>query len=121
VGSLVVLSACGGGSTAPALPLDYRSWTHTKTALRLDPTKNNSGLHHIYANPQALQALKAGGPYPEGSRLVFNLYEAKLGGDQATGTYIAARDDEPESGLLRSLPCFYQAEGFRLLRIRRVR
>src|SRR3990172_11231391 len=35
------------------------------------------GIHHIYANPEALKALTKGGTFPDGSVLVFGLLEAK--------------------------------------------
>jgi hypothetical protein len=35
------------------------------------------GIHHVYANDRALRALKRGGPFPDGSVLVFDLLEAR--------------------------------------------
>jgi hypothetical protein len=35
------------------------------------------GIHHIYANPKALAALRAGQPFPDGSVLVLDVLEAR--------------------------------------------
>jgi hypothetical protein len=35
------------------------------------------GIHHIYANPEALGAFVKGGTFPDGSVIVFDLLEAK--------------------------------------------
>jgi hypothetical protein len=70
-------------------PDGYRSWTHVKSMLihskdhpLYDPF---GGLHHVYVNDKGLKTLKAGGVYPDGSILVFDLYEAKEEG----GAYVA--------------------------------
>ena len=65
----------GSVTTAAGYPEDYRSWTHVKT-LTLHaghplevPFK---GIHHVYANPAALEGLGSGN-YPDGAVLVFDL------------------------------------------------
>ncbi|MGB5474500.1 MAG: cytochrome P460 family protein [Gammaproteobacteria bacterium] len=72
-------------TTAAGYPEDYRSWTHVKT-LTLHaghplevPFK---GIHHVYANPAALEGLRSGS-YPDGAVLVFDLLEA-VSADHAT-------------------------------------
>ena len=71
--------AFASGETAKVdYPSGYRDWTHVKSMILLenhpfaDPF---GGLHHIYANDIALEALKNRTPYPDGSVLVFDLME----------------------------------------------
>ncbi len=76
---------------APGLkyPEGYRSWTHVKSMLihskdhpLYDPF---GGLHHVYVNDKGEKALKNGGTYPDGSLLVFDLYDVK----DDNGAYVA--------------------------------
>jgi hypothetical protein len=75
--------------TVPALagpptvdyPTGYRKWAHVKSMV-IHSDKNPmfgafGGIHHIYANPQALGAYVKGGTFPDGSVIVFDLLEAK--------------------------------------------
>ena len=60
-------------------PVGYRDWTHVKTMAILPGHslyETFGGIHHVYANVKALQALKEGGIYPDGSVLIFDLLEA---------------------------------------------
>jgi hypothetical protein len=70
-------------------PEGYRSWTHVKSMLihskdhpLYDPF---GGLHHVYVNDKGEKALKNGGTYPDGSVLVFDLYDVK----DDNGAYVA--------------------------------
>lgn len=57
-------------------PEGYREWAHNKSMLieKGHPLYNNfGGIHHVYANRPALEALRRGGPYPDGSVFVFDL------------------------------------------------
>jgi hypothetical protein len=70
-------------------PEGYRSWTHVKSMLihskdhpLYDPF---SGLHHVYVNDKGLKAVKNGGTYPDGSVLVFDLYDVQ----EDNGAYVA--------------------------------
>lgn len=59
-----------------AYPEGYRQWTHVKSmAIQPGHALENpfQGLHHIYANPQAMKGYDTGN-FPESCRLV-------LGGD----------------------------------------
>lgn len=60
-------------------PSGWRNWTHTKTmAITSDQHPLFAafgGVHHIYVNSVGLKAAKSGGPYPDGSVLVFDLLE----------------------------------------------
>ncbi|MCC6347090.1 MAG: cytochrome P460 family protein [Nitrospirales bacterium] len=63
-------------------PEGYRDWTHVKSMVirKGHPLYESfGGIHHVYANDKALKAMKAGTPYPDGSVLIFDLFEAKSG------------------------------------------
>jgi hypothetical protein len=73
-----------GGKTVK-YPDGYRNWTHVKSMVIQEGHplyEAFGGIHHIYANDQALKALKKGLPYPKNAVLVFDLLEAK-GEDKA--------------------------------------
>lgn len=59
-------------------PADYRQWTHVKSMV-LEPGhplyESFGGIHHLYANKQALQGYQSG-RFPDGSVIVFDLLEA---------------------------------------------
>jgi len=61
-------------------PAGYRSWAHVKSMV-IQPGHplydSFGGIHHIYANPPALEALKMRRPYPDGAVLVFDLLETR--------------------------------------------
>lgn len=60
-------------------PQGYRQWTHVKT---MTIEKGHAlydafgGIHHIYANPKAMQGYR-NGRFVDGSVIVFDLLEAK--------------------------------------------
>ncbi|MCS7000325.1 MAG: cytochrome P460 family protein [Bacteroidota bacterium] len=70
------------GTDTPLVPYPdgYRSWTHVKTLLLLPGHplyEGFGGMHHIYANDKAAEVLRKGGNhFPDGSILVFDLFEA---------------------------------------------
>lgn len=66
--------AAGKGDT---LFTDYRSWQHVKSMVIPDKANGLYGFHHVYVEPKALAAYKAGKGYPEGSHLVVPFYEIK--------------------------------------------
>ena len=59
-------------------PKDYRHWNHAKTMI-LEPghplASPFEGLHNIYVNEKGLEAHKKGTAFPDGSMLVFDLFE----------------------------------------------
>jgi hypothetical protein len=79
----LTLLAC----TAPALAADapqvpypdgYRSWHHVKSMLIQEGHPlfaSFGGIHHLYANPKALEGYESG-TFPDGSVIVFDLLEA---------------------------------------------
>ncbi len=77
----VLVAACGTKATSDNAgvdyPSDYRSWQHVKSMIIQpghaleDPF---GGMHHIYANSQAMNAL-IGGRYEDGAVFVFDLLD----------------------------------------------
>jgi len=84
---LVASVALGAGADKPKLaasagleiayPEGYRTWTHVKSQIAT-PTHSRAaaigGIHHIYANDQAMKGYKSGS-FPDGSIIVFDLLE----------------------------------------------
>lgn len=68
---------------AVAFPEGYRSWTHVKSMVILpghalaDPFQ---GIHHIYANPAAVQGYRTG-KWPDGATIAFDLLNYAEGGN----------------------------------------
>lgn len=62
----------GERNDAVAYPLDYRSWTHVKSAL-IGPQspfyERYGGIHHIYANEKAMTGYRSG-EFQDGSVIV---------------------------------------------------
>lgn len=66
------------GDQAVDYPEDYRDWTHVKSMLISEghPLYDTfGGLHHLYANEEAMQGY-AEGEFPDGSVIAFDLLEA---------------------------------------------
>jgi len=62
-----------------SFPLDYREWSHVKSALvgpQSPAFATEAGIHHIYANRPALAGY-ATGTFPDGSILVYDLLEIR--------------------------------------------
>lgn len=65
------------GAEAP-YPEGYRHWTHIKSAYIGEGSaafKRFGGMHHIYANREAMEGYRTG-RFPPGSVLVFDLLDA---------------------------------------------
>jgi hypothetical protein len=62
-----------------AYPAGFRDWNHVRSAL-VGPAspayQEYGGLHHIYANAKAMEGYRDG-KFPNGSVLVFDLFETK--------------------------------------------
>jgi hypothetical protein len=60
-------------------PAGYRNWSHVKSMV-IQQGHNFydmfGGIHHVYANKKAFEALTKGQPYPDGAVFVFDLLEA---------------------------------------------
>src|SRR5260221_1603587 len=84
---LAATAAIGAASAALAdgpevpFPLGYRHWVHIRTGWIGEGSPaypHFGGFHHIYANPAALKGY-AGGSFPVGSVLVFDVLTTKAG------------------------------------------
>jgi len=64
-----------------AYPTGFRKWPFVKSMVIYSDKHplfaQFGGLHHVYANAEAMRALVKGGTFPDGSVLVFDLLEAK--------------------------------------------
>src|SRR3989475_12206627 len=64
-----------------AYPTGYRKWAFVKSMVIYSDKHplfaEFGGLHHVYANAEAMRALVKGGTFPDGSVLVLDLLEAK--------------------------------------------
>ena len=69
------------------LPTGYRTWFHVNTMVvdKGSPLfEALGGMHNVYANAQAVAALKKGGPYPNGSQFVTDLHDFTI----TEGSYV---------------------------------
>lgn len=60
-------------------PKEFRKWAHVKSVLvgpQSTAFKTEGGIHHIYANPKALEGYETGN-FPDGSVIVYDLLETK--------------------------------------------
>jgi len=62
-------------------PAGYRQWPHVKSMVIFSDKHplfaQFGGMHHIYANADAMRAYTKGGTFADGSVIVFDLLEAK--------------------------------------------
>jgi hypothetical protein len=83
--ALIVGATLGAQSPAQVTyPEGYRDWTHVKSMViqQGHPLFDSfGGIHHIYANPSAADALRASKPFPDGAVLVFDLLSANANGN----------------------------------------
>lgn len=83
--SLALAGAALAGDNAAevAYPAGYRGWQHVKSMV-INPGHALydafGGIHHLYANPQAVTGY-ASGKFPDGAVIVFDLLEAKTEGN----------------------------------------
>jgi hypothetical protein len=77
--SLMPLAAAMAAGPEVPFPAGYRSWTHISSAWIGEGGlgfPRFGGMHHIYANPAAVQGYRTG-TFPAGSVLVFDVLETK--------------------------------------------
>lgn len=97
------------GSDAPPVPYPsgYRDWTHVKSMViqQGHPLfEAFGGIHHLYANKQALEGYRKGA-FPDGAVIVFDLLEAKAadntiqeGGRKVVGVMVKNAKKWPTTG-----------------------
>lgn len=75
---LAGIAAAADSTSAVPYPNGYRSWTHVKSMV-IEPGHSLydafGGIHHLYANAQAMQGYRSG-KFADGSVIVFDLLEA---------------------------------------------
>lgn len=81
VGLALATAVCAqAGAAGDSLKLpDYRLWNHVKSMVILPGHPLHDafgGMHHVYVNDIGLKASREGGAYPDGSILVFDLFES---------------------------------------------
>jgi len=87
---LLPMTASQASSAEPprvAFPEGYRNWFHVKSATVNEGNKafaRFGGIHHIYANAQAVKGFQAG-TFPDGAVLVFDVLELKTNNEDKTG------------------------------------
>ncbi|MEO7996296.1 MAG: cytochrome P460 family protein [Gemmatimonadaceae bacterium] len=59
-------------------PEGYRSWVHISSAVDTSGPRG-AGMHHIYANPQAMEGYRSG-KFPNGSFIVFDRLNVNVNG-----------------------------------------
>ncbi len=76
---LLLLPAVSAVAAEVAYPEGWRSWHHVKSMV-IEPGhplyEAFGGIHHIYANPKALEGYRTG-KFPDGAVIIFDLLEAK--------------------------------------------
>jgi hypothetical protein len=77
---LAVGATAAFAATTPEVPhpTNYRDWTHVKSMIIQPGHSLHSsfgGIHHLYANEQALQGYRSG-KFPDGAVIAFDLLEA---------------------------------------------
>ncbi|UTP38918.1 cytochrome P460 family protein [Phenylobacterium sp. LH3H17] len=77
--ALTVMTCLGQAASSaveePAYPEGYRRWTHVLSGVSNANFNRYEGLHNIYANPKAVEGYKSSGAFPDGSVIVFDLFE----------------------------------------------
>lgn len=72
-------SCAAFADTGVAYPAKYRADVHVKSMV-INPGHPLygavGGMHHIYANGKAMAGYKAGGKFPDGAVITFDLFEA---------------------------------------------
>lgn len=77
--ALVAAAPLQAGDTAVPYPEGYRDWRHVKTMVieQGHPLYDSfGGIHHLYANAPALEGYRSAGDFPDGSVIIFDLFEA---------------------------------------------
>lgn len=69
------------GTSLVKYPAGHRRWAHVKSMViqKGHPLYDAfGGIHHIYANRKAAEAIRSGKPFADGAVLIFDLLEAKM-------------------------------------------
>jgi Cytochrome P460 len=80
VATFTLIALAAPPAPSVAFPKDYRRWVHSKSMVIPDKAHGLYGFHHVYVEPKALDAYKAGSGYGDGVRLVVPFHDVKEGG-----------------------------------------
>jgi hypothetical protein len=83
---LSVAATTAVADTEVAYPAGYRDWHHLKSMVIQEGHPLFAafgGIHHLYANPLAMQGYKAG-KFPDGSVIVFDLLDVQAADNALT-------------------------------------
>lgn len=84
--AVAFLPPAAAGAAEVAFPEGWRDWKHVKSMV-IEPGhplwESFGGIHHIYANPKAVQGYRSS-TFPDGSVIVFDLLEAVRKDDAIT-------------------------------------
>jgi Cytochrome P460 len=114
LGSLLLLAltlapAVHAAEPAVDYPKGYRQWPHVKSMVIYSDKHplfaSFGGMHHIYANADAMRAYTKGGTFADGSVIVFDLLDAKDDG----GAWVAG--DRKLVGVMVKNRTRYKATG----------
>jgi hypothetical protein len=111
VGFLVLVLVRPALAEAPSVeyPGGYRQWAHVKSMAIVSDKHalfaQFGGMHHLYANGEAMRAYTKGGTFADGSVIVFDLLEAK----ESSGAYEAG--DRKFIGVMRKDRTKFKATG----------
>lgn len=76
---VLATAATAAGAAEVRYPEGWRGWRHV-TSMLIEPGhplfESFGGLHHVYANPAAVEGYRTG-RFPDGAVIVFDLLEAK--------------------------------------------
>jgi hypothetical protein len=79
--ALTIAPVVHAAEPAVDYPKGYRRWAHVKSMVIYSDKHplfaSFGGMHHIYANADAMRAYTKGGKFPDGSVIVFDLLDAK--------------------------------------------
>jgi hypothetical protein len=79
--ALTLAPAVHAAEPAVDYPKGYRQWPHVKSMVIYSDKHplfaSFGGMHHIYANADAMRAYTKGGTFADGSVIVFDLLDAK--------------------------------------------
>jgi hypothetical protein len=81
-----VLPAVAADTEVP-YPEGYRDWHHVKSMVIEEGHPlfaSFGGIHHIYANDEAMEGYRSGGEFPDGAVIIFDLLEAVHEGNAVT-------------------------------------
>jgi hypothetical protein len=78
--TVFALSVCAWAlDDTESFPTEFRHWAHVKSVLvgpQSPAFATEGGIHHIYANPKALEGFTTG-KFPDGAVIVYDLLETK--------------------------------------------